>query len=156
MTVPFWPVLEREFARSTTGCRIFADEESALAWVAALRVEQDAVGVTWASALIAETGSVVLCGNDGQRRSDSLLCRHHLALVRCRDIHRDLASFLATLPGERLHQVVGSHLTLITGPSRTADIEKVLVIPAHGPAQLTVVIVDDATLAPCAADCRSG
>ena len=143
MPVPFWPTLKREFARSSTRCRVFTDRAAALAWVTELRSAGDQIGVTWARALLAETGTVVLCGNDGQHRRDSLLCRHHLALVRCRDIHRDLASYLATLPGERLHQEVGSHLTLITGPSRTADIEKVLVIPAHGPAQLTVVIVDD-------------
>ena len=143
MSVPFWSALEREFARSSTPCRVFADAASALAWASALQAQQAEVGVTWASALIAETGSVVLCGSDGQRRRESLLCRHHVALVHGRDIHRDLESYFATLPGDRLHQVVGSHLTLITGPSRTADIEKVLVIPAHGPAQLTVLIVED-------------
>ncbi|MBN2357859.1 MAG: LUD domain-containing protein [Deltaproteobacteria bacterium] len=154
MTVPFWPALEREFARSGTRCRVFTDQTAALTWVEELRSQHDDVGVTWARALIAESGSVVLCGEGGQRRRDSLLCRHHLALVRCRDIHRDLECFLATLPGEQLHQVVGSHLTLISGPSRTADIEKVLVVPAHGPEKLTVVIVD-ATCDP-GAGCRAG
>jgi len=143
VTVPFWSTLEREFARSSTRCRVFDDEVTALAWATAWRGQHADVGVTWARALIAETGSVVLCGSDGQRRRESLLCRHHVALVRSRDIHRDLESYFATLPGDRLHEVMGSHLTLITGPSRTADIEKVLVIPAHGPAQLTVAIVEN-------------
>jgi L-lactate dehydrogenase complex protein LldG len=154
VSLPFAALLERELARSQTAWRVFSSEREARAWTEeltrrttagdAVPVDEEgerAIGVTWARALIAETGSAVLPGDDAAPRRDSLLVRHHLILVRAQDIYRDLAAYLATLPAQRLHQMLGSHLTLITGPSRTADVEKVLVVPAHGPAKVTIGIV---------------
>jgi len=145
-----------ELTRGGASWRRFAAEDEAQRWAEGLvrrardqfgAAEQDetgdreTVGLTWARALIAETGSVVLTSREGAPRSDALLVRHHIVLAREQDTFPDLAAYLESLPAERLHETLGSHLTLISGPSRTADIEKVLVIPAHGPARLTVGLI---------------
>jgi len=43
---------------------------------------------------------------------------------------------------ERLHPSQANYISFITGPSRTADIERVLTIGAHGPERLVIVVVD--------------
>jgi L-lactate dehydrogenase complex protein LldG len=93
---------------------------------------------------IAESGSLVLRHGPGRPRLASLLAPAHVAVVRRTQLVRGLGEALARLRaahGEALLRDT-SNLTLITGPSRTADIEMTLSLGIHGPPELHVVVVD--------------
>jgi len=84
---------------------------------------------------VAETGTVVHEVKAGRGRLLSLLPPAHLVFLSQRDLLMNQAMlFLATPPGQ------GSALTLVTGPSRTADIERTLVVGVHGPEKLFVIL----------------
>jgi L-lactate dehydrogenase complex protein LldG len=101
------------------------------------------VGITGADVAIAESGTLVLAGGAGRGRLASLLTPIHVAIVRESQIVRGLGDALArlrSLYGDRL-LADRSNVTLITGPSRTADIELTLTLGVHGPREVHVVIV---------------
>jgi len=85
---------------------------------------------------VAETGTIVHAVRPGVGRLLSVLPASHLALLAERDILMNGKELFDHL---RLGED-GSALTLVTGPSRTADIEKTLVIGAHGPKKLFVIL----------------
>jgi L-lactate dehydrogenase complex protein LldG len=84
------------------------------------------LGITVADAAFPETGTVLLRTTQGQPDALSLLPRVHLALITPESLHADLATAFADAKSDR-------HFELVTGCSRTADIEKVLTLGAHGP-----------------------
>ncbi len=92
------------------------------------------VGVTEADAFIARTGSIAISGLD---RRVSLLPAHHIVIGQAVQIIPSLVTWLSGLP---LHSN-WSHASIITGPSRTADIEKILVLGAHGPKELSIILL---------------
>jgi L-lactate dehydrogenase complex protein LldG len=65
----------------------------------------------------------------------------HLVIARRRQVVADLVAAMAVWR-QRYHNHWPSNLCLITGPSRTADIEKILVMGAHGPKRLALYFVD--------------
>ena len=74
----------------------------------------------------------------------SLLPPVHIAVVRSSQIAASLDEVISTLSRERIgHANPSRSVTLITGPSRTSDVELVLSIGVHGPKELHVIIVDD-------------
>jgi L-lactate dehydrogenase complex protein LldG len=92
---------------------------------------------------IAESGSLVLRHGPGRPRLASLLAPTHIAVVRRSQLVRGLGEALALLRerhGAALFDAT-SHLTLITGPSRTADIEMTLSLGIHGPPEVHVVLI---------------
>lgn len=97
-------------------------------------------GISQCDALIAQTGSVLVCTKSAGGRALSVLPPHHIVLAR-----RD--QLIADLPAafHLLHEKYGaawpSSASFITGPSRTGDIERILVLGAHGPKRLTVFCV---------------
>ncbi len=96
------------------------------------------VGVTGAVAGIAETGSLLLTSGAGETLKASLLPEVHIAVLNAAKILPTLADAL-TLPEVR----EASAGVVITGPSRTADIEMTLTIGVHGPGELHVFLIDD-------------
>ena len=108
----------------------FADEDGAA-------LAHAEVGVTEADALIAASGTLLLGAAGARHRATSLLPRVHVALAPVDRLVADLGTALRALPAA----VAGPCTTLITGPSRTADIEKKLVVGVHGPCELHVVVV---------------
>jgi L-lactate dehydrogenase complex protein LldG len=93
-------------------------------------------GLTGATAAIANTGSLLILGGAGQSLLASLLPEVHIAIVDEKDIFDDLAPVLQR---EELKQA--SAAVLITGPSRTADIEMTLTLGVHGPGELHVLCI---------------
>jgi L-lactate dehydrogenase complex protein LldF len=94
-------------------------------------------GLTGCTAAIAETGTLVLAGGLGRPLSASLLPETHVAVVHAKQIVYSLEEAL------RGRQVAAAATTvLITGPSRTADIEMTLTIGVHGPRELIVYVVE--------------
>lgn len=96
-------------------------------------------GLTGALAGIAETGSLLILGGPGQPLTASLLPELHLAVLHASDLFERLEQAL-NLPEVRQ----ASSAVLITGPSRTADIEMTLTIGVHGPRLLIVFLVEAA------------
>jgi L-lactate dehydrogenase complex protein LldG len=95
------------------------------------------IGVTGCDAAIAETGSLVLFSGPGRSRAVSLLPPVHVAIVERRKLCFTMAEMFA-LHAERLTQAASC--TIITGPSRTADIELTLTLGIHGPGRVVVVL----------------
>jgi L-lactate dehydrogenase complex protein LldG len=95
-------------------------------------------GITGVDWLIAETGSMVMLSRSGQARSLSLLPPLHIAVASAEQILPDLFDLFA--PG--LIPTLPANITLITGPSKTGDIELKLVTGVHGPGEVHVVIID--------------
>ena len=97
------------------------------------------VGLTGAAAGIAETGTLFIPGSAGQPLTASLLPETHLAVLRASDIRANLAQVL------KLDEVrKASAAALVTGPSRTGDIEMSLTIGVHGPGRVVVFCLQDA------------
>ena len=109
------------------------------------RLECCGVGVTAADYAIAETGTLVLTGDEEGALLASLLPAVHVALLRPRQIRGSLSEVVAALKRERMGRdaPVCRSATFITGPSRTSDVELVLSIGVHGPKQLHVVILGE-------------
>jgi len=99
-----------------------------------------ALGITLADSAIAETGSIAQFDRPWRPRSVSLLPPAHLCLVPQDRIVPRMEELLDAAAGDLSGP--SGYLALITGPSRTADIEKVLTIGVHGPGRLAAVILE--------------
>ncbi len=99
------------------------------------------VGITRCEALIAQTGSVLVTSKGCGGRALSVLPPHHIVLARRDQLLPDMLAgydLLRDTYGDKLP----SFISFITGASRTGDIERILVLGAHGPKRLTVIISD--------------
>ncbi len=96
-----------------------------------------AVGVTAAAAAIAETGSILVLGGEGNPLSASLLPEVHIAILQAADLYRTLDEVLA-MPA----LTNAPAASLISGPSRTGDIELTITLGVHGPKELVIFLVD--------------
>jgi L-lactate dehydrogenase complex protein LldG len=99
-----------------------------------------AVGVSHAFAAIAETGTLVLTSGADNPTTLNFLPSNHIVVVRESELVGDFETVL-----DRLRQAYGALLpravNLVTGPSRSADIEQTLILGAHGPLRLHVILV---------------
>jgi L-lactate dehydrogenase complex protein LldG len=93
---------------------------------------------------IAESGTLVLRSGVGRGRLASLVAPVHIAVLRREQIVRGLGAALALLQARHGPDVFvdSSNLTLISGPSRTGDIELTLTLGVHGPREIHVVMID--------------
>ena len=105
-------------------------------------IDQADVGLTSCEALVARTGSILLSAHTASGRRLSIYPERHVVLARPAQVVTEI--------GDALHRMqtqygakLPSMLSLTTGPSRTADIEKTLVLGAHGPRQLTLFLLED-------------
>lgn len=106
-----------------------------------VKLEACDVSFTECDALVAQTGSVLLTSGSSGGRAISVLPPHHVILATPDQMVPDLLAAMA-LVRERYGDVLPSLVTLHTGPSRTGDIERTIVLGAHGPKKLTVIVVD--------------
>jgi L-lactate dehydrogenase complex protein LldG len=100
-------------------------------------VREADIGVTGCDCLIAQMGAIVVSPKSAGGRALSVLSPVHLVIARRDQLLPDLATAL-TFIRRRYDGQWPSTLSIITGPSRTGDIEKVLVLGAHGPKRLAV------------------
>lgn len=96
------------------------------------------IGITSATYALADTGSLVMLSSVQEARLVSLLPPVHLAIVERSRLLTGLDELFRIVPRPA---EVSSSMVLITGPSRTADIEQILVRGVHGPGELYVVIL---------------
>ncbi|SFM14340.1 L-lactate dehydrogenase complex protein LldG [Desulfomicrobium norvegicum] len=95
------------------------------------------IGITTADYLLADTASLVLLGGRGRARSVSLVPSIHVAVVPGSRMLGSYRQMLSRLNG----QTLPSNVNIITGPSKTADIEATLVHGAHGPREMHLFVV---------------
>lgn len=105
-------------------------------------VDEAAAGLTSCEALVARTGSVLLGAATASGRRLSIYPEQHVVLARPRQAVAEIADALAAAQA-RYGEQLPSMLSLTTGPSRTADIEKTLVLGAHGPRRLTLFMLEE-------------
>jgi L-lactate dehydrogenase complex protein LldG len=98
------------------------------------------VGISGCEALIAQTGSVLVTGKGCGGRALSVLPPHHIVLATREQLIPDMLDGFALLR-KRYGDKLPSLISFITGASRTGDIERILVLGAHGPKRLTIVII---------------
>ena len=97
-----------------------------------------ACGITGADYALADTGTLVMLSSPQEARLISLLPPVHIAVVERARLLTGLDELLTVLPRPAEQT---SSMVLITGPSRTADIEQILVRGVHGPGEIHVVVV---------------
>jgi L-lactate dehydrogenase complex protein LldG len=100
------------------------------------------VGITGVAYLVAETGSLALLARPGEPRSVSLLPPVHIAVAERAQVVPDLFDLFAGLDRQEESAGLPSSVVLVTGPSKTGDIELRLVTGVHGPGEVHVVLVD--------------
>jgi L-lactate dehydrogenase complex protein LldG len=97
-------------------------------------------GISECDALIAQTGSVLVSTRSAGGRALSVLPPHHVVLAKREQLLADLPEAFALLKS-KYGSSFPSFISFITGPSRTGDIERILVLGAHGPRKLTILCV---------------
>jgi L-lactate utilization protein LutC len=95
-------------------------------------------GITSADYALADTGTLVMLSSPREPRMISLLPPVHIAVMPREKILTGLDELFTVLPGPSRET---SSMVLITGPSRTADIEQILVRGVHGPGEIHVIVV---------------
>lgn len=99
------------------------------------------IGITGVDYVIAETGSAVLLPRKGVSRVISLLPPVHIAVVEAGQVLPSLDELFTLRRREFLNGNLGSYMNLISGPSRSADIEYQLVTGVHGPGEVHMVLL---------------
>ena len=126
---PFLEGMDRQALKKNAGLKFEVTRE--LASEAKFGISQ----MEWA---LTDTGTLVDDSSAIEQRLVSSLPSIHIALVPTSGILPDMPTLLSMV-----HPKDSSYLAMITGPSRTADIERVLTIGVHGPERLIIVFVDD-------------
>ncbi|HRF72683.1 MAG TPA: lactate utilization protein C [Accumulibacter sp.] len=101
--------------------------------------DDDLVGITGACCAIAETGTLMLLSGPATAATTSLLPETHIAIVRAGRVVAGMEEGFALLRQE--HGELPRAVNFISGPSRTGDIELTIVLGAHGPYRVHLVVV---------------
>ncbi len=99
------------------------------------------IGLTWAQCGIAETGTLVIDSTDEDLRLATMVSEIHVALLPMTAIYESSADYHDQLQARMKND--GNYLAMVTGASRTADIERVLALGVHGPLELHIVLVKE-------------
>jgi L-lactate dehydrogenase complex protein LldG len=129
--------------------KVYCREQSLLPLVAGelkdLLISEDLPGadvsITGCEALIARTGSILMSSAQDSGRTVSVYAPVHICIAFADQLVYDLREALDHL-AEKYKNHMPSFVTVATGPSRTADIEKTLVVGVHGPREVYVFLVD--------------
>ena len=111
--------------------------------------EDDFIGkaqaaLTTCEALITRTGSILVSSATGSGRRLSVYPEMHLVVAKLSQLVPEIKDALLLME-EKYGKRIPSMISLVSGPSRTADIEKTLVMGAHGPKELILFLIDDYT-----------
>ena len=101
----------------------------------------DAVGITGVGCAIAETGTLVVLSGPDTAATTSLLPATHIAVVRLSSLVPGMEEALARIKTEQ--GALPRAVNLISGPSRTGDIEQTIVLGAHGPSRVHLILVEN-------------
>ena len=126
--------------------RTFTPILNELNWPASMQVETraatslDMVVLVEADAAIAETGSVVICSSENTPVSLNFLPDHYLCVVRKNSIVNTMEDIWD--PIRQNSPMLPRAINIITGPSRTADVEQIIQMGAHGPRRVHLLLLD--------------
>jgi L-lactate dehydrogenase complex protein LldG len=103
----------------------------------------DPVGITSCFCALAETGTLVLLSSPETPASTHLLPATHVALVPASRIVATMEDAFALLRAERggVEAMMPRAINMVSGPSRTGDIEQTIVLGAHGPFRVHIVVI---------------
>lgn len=130
---------------------VYCWEKSILSWLHTegltletndINFEEANVGITTCDALVARTGSIMITNASEAGRRLSIYPHIHIVIAFTSQLVKDIGDAL-TVVQERYQTKMPSMISTTTGPSRTADIEKTLVLGAHGPREIFVMLIDD-------------
>jgi L-lactate dehydrogenase complex protein LldG len=99
------------------------------------RVDDYSFGITAAAGAIAETGTLVITDQGTSSRLGALAPWVHIVVLRRNQIHHDIPAAIAALPAD-------PNVIWLTGPSKTADVEGILIEGVHGPGKQIALLVD--------------
>jgi len=99
--------------------------------------EENALALAYAA--IAETGTLVMLSNPGSPVTTNFLPDNFICVLRVTDILNDMESLWARMANE--DRLMPRTVNLVTGPSRTADVEQIIQMGAHGPRRLHVILL---------------
>lgn len=104
---------------------------------------RDLVGLSHAYGAVAESGTVVMVSGADNPTTLNFLPEHHLVVVRASDVAADYETVWARVRAGYGDGVMPRTVNWITGPSRSGDIEQTILLGAHGPRALHLLVVDD-------------
>jgi L-lactate dehydrogenase complex protein LldG len=128
------PLAEKLARRLPATCLVLAENSA----FNGQELEACDAGVTGCECLVAQTGSVCVTSRSSGGRSLSVAPPHHVVIANREQLVMDLTAAYDHL-NKKYANDWPSFIGLITGPSRTGDIERILVLGAHGPKKLTVI-----------------
>jgi L-lactate dehydrogenase complex protein LldG len=102
----------------------------------------DLVAISFAYGAAAETGTLVLLSGADNPTTLNFLPDHHIVVVEAGSIAADYETVLARLREAQGIEGLPRAINLVTGPSRSADIEQTLILGAHGPRRLHVIVLE--------------
>lgn len=101
----------------------------------------DLAGVSHAMAGIAETGTLALFSGPDNPTTINFLPEHHIVVLKAEDIKGDMEGVWTMVRQTKGKGMMPRALNLVTGPSRSGDIEQTIILGAHGPRALHIVVV---------------
>lgn len=102
----------------------------------------DLAGVSHATAGVAETGTLTLMSGQDNPTTINFLPEHHIVVIKAADIRGDMESVWTMVRKSQGKGEMPRALNLITGPSRSGDIEQTILLGAHGPRAVHIIVVD--------------
>ncbi len=125
---PFWKTVDRKVLEDMGGVHFDVTRELA---------SQAKIGVSQMDWAIVDTGTLVQDATAVDKRLVSTMPTIHVAFIATDGLRPDMPTVLAEVSPQN-----SNYISFITGPSRTADIERVLTIGVHGPERLVIVFID--------------
>ena len=126
---PFLDGIDRQQLAGIAGLKFAATREQAA---------EAGFGISQMDWALADTGTLVQDATAVDKRLVSTLPAIHIALAATSSLLPDMPAWLNAIEPKNI-----GYISMITGPSRTADIERVLTIGVHGPARLIILFVDE-------------
>jgi len=105
------------------------------------QIDSCEAAITGCEALIARTGSIIMSTGQNSGRTTSVYAPIHICIAYTSQLVYDIKDGLQIIK-DKYKEKTPSLITLATGPSRTADIEKTLVVGVHGPKEVFVFLVE--------------
>ena len=105
------------------------------------RINNTQAGITGCEFLVARSGSIIVSSQQTLSRKIYSHCPQHIVIAKTSQLVNEMKEAIGKI--RKKYGKLPGMLTAITGPSRTADIEKTLVLGAHGPEELYVFLVND-------------
>ena len=125
---PFLEAIDRKVLEDIAGLGLEVSRE---------RAAEARIGISQVDWALADTGTLVQDATALDKRLVSTLPTIHVALIATSGLRPDMPTVLAEVDPQS-----ANYIAMITGPSRTADIERVLTIGVHGPERLVIVFID--------------